>query len=61
MRVRAWPVLIEAVDGGVARGWYRAHKHDDHPTEEAIREAIADAVTSAICEWFDVDPEPDDS
>jgi hypothetical protein len=53
MRVRAYPVLVDAVSAGVARGWHRAHKHDDEPDEEAIRAAVEDAVLGAICEAFD--------
>ena len=57
LRVRAYPVLVEAVEAGVSFGWRRAHKHVDEPTEEEVRDAIADAVVSEVCERFDIDPE----
>lgn len=50
VRLRAYDVLCDAVERGVAYGWRRAHKHDDKPGEEAIRGAIEDAVTNALCE-----------
>jgi hypothetical protein len=38
-------------------GWNRAHKHDATPEDEAIRNAIEQAVLNEICEWFDFDEE----
>jgi hypothetical protein len=55
MRVKVWPVLTEAVDNGIMHGWNRAHKHVSNPDEAAIRQAIADAVTSEIAEVFDIE------
>jgi len=55
LRVRVYPVLVEAVEAGVAYGWHRAHKHDDHPAEASIKGAIEDAVLSEFCERFDFD------
>lgn len=52
MRVRSYEVLTRAVEDGVNCGWRRAHKHTDMPGEEAIKEAIYNAVTNAICEYF---------
>jgi hypothetical protein len=34
-------------------GWNRAHKYDENPDPEAIRNAIEQAVLNEICEWFD--------
>lgn len=53
MRVRAYPVLIEAVERGVEAGWRRAHKHADHPDESLVREQIYQSVVGEICEAFD--------
>lgn len=50
VRLRAYDMLCRAVEEGVAYGWRRAHKHGDKPGEEAIRGAIEDAVTNALCE-----------
>jgi hypothetical protein len=53
LRVRAYPVLIEAVEAGVAIGWNRAFKHEDAPHADTIREHIEREVLNAICERFD--------
>lgn len=53
MRARAYPILCEAIENGVSYGWMRAHKHNETPTEEAIKEAITNAVLNEICEWFE--------
>ena len=55
LRVKAYPVLCEAVEAGVAYGWNRAHKHNDKPAPDAIQEVIIDAVLTEICERFDFD------
>jgi len=49
------PILRRAVEEGIAYGWRKAHKHTDKPSEDAIREAIEDAVMSEICEVFIID------
>lgn len=49
---RVWEVLEMAVEAGVFRGWNAAHKHNDNPEEEAIRDNIVDHVKSAIADWF---------
>jgi len=53
MEVNAYKVLANAVEGGIAYGWGRAHKHYDTPSPETIRQAIEDAVLHEVCEWFD--------
>lgn len=58
VRVRAYEVMSRAVDEGVAYGWNRAHKHDDHPDSDAIRNAVSDAVLQEIGEYFDFGAEP---
>jgi hypothetical protein len=34
-------------------GWNRAHKHDENPDPQHIRDSIELSVISEICEWFD--------
>lgn len=48
-----------AIEEGVRRGYSRAHKHVENPTEGAIIESIEDCVMSAIYEYFDFDTEND--
>lgn len=62
LRVRAYPVLGQAVEDGVGWGWMHAYKHRDDEPAEAVRDAvcnqIVEDVMSAVCEAFDF---PDDS
>ena len=57
MRPKVYPILVRCVEDGVAYGWNRAHKHEDKPTEAAIREEIEQSVLSELCEAFDFDGE----
>lgn len=57
MKVRAYPVLLRAVEEGVAYGWRRAHKHTDKPDEAKIEEQIVTAVVNEVCEYFEFDDE----
>jgi archaeosine-15-forming tRNA-guanine transglycosylase len=50
-------ILEQAIEEGVRRGYSRAHKHVENPTEGAIIENIEDAVMSAIYEYFTFDEE----
>ena len=50
IRINAYAVISRAVEEGLAAGWRRAHKYDDHPSEDAILEAMESAVMGAICE-----------
>lgn len=52
MQPKSYVILQRAVEEGVEYGWNRAHKYVDQPTENALREAVAEAVMSAICEVF---------
>ncbi len=53
IRAKAYPLMREAVEAGIAYGWMRAHKYDDAPTPEATKEAIEQAVMTEICERFE--------
>jgi len=53
LRVRAYPVLAECVERGVAYGYQRAHKHTDAPTADDVREQIERAVLNEICDAFE--------
>jgi len=50
-------ILEMAIEEGVRRGYSRAHKHVENPTEGAIIEQIEDAVMSQIYEYFTFDEE----
>ncbi len=50
VRVDAYAIVTRAVEEGVAVGYRRAHKHDDKPAEDLIREKVYDAVMESLCE-----------
>jgi len=52
MKPKFHVILEMAVEQGVRRGYSRAHKHVENPTEGAIIEHIEDAVMSAITDYF---------
>jgi hypothetical protein len=58
MRAKEYPLLCQAVETGVTRGWNRAHKHDPEPADDRIMEAIVEAVTLEICEAFEFEDVP---
>ena len=55
MKPKIYHILNLAVEEGVKRGWHRAHKHVENPSEESATESIEDAVMSAIHEYFTFD------
>lgn len=57
MKAKEYPLLLDAVEVGVASGWRRAFKHrEGEPAgAEAIREAIREAVITELLERFDLD------
>ena len=50
-------ILEQAIEEGVRRGYMRAFKHVENPTEGAIIEHIEEAVMSSIYEYFTFDEE----
>ena len=50
-------ILEQAINEGVLRGYRRAFKHNEDPSEEVICETIEECVMSAIYEYFTFDPE----
>lgn len=57
MKPKVRVILDQAIREGVRRGYSRAHKHVENPTEGAIIERIEDAVMSAIYEYFTFEEE----
>jgi len=55
MKPKTRVILEMAIEEGVRRGYSRAHKHVENPTEGAIIESIEDHVMSAIYEYFTFD------
>ena len=57
MKAKTRVILEMAIEEGVRRGYSRAHKHVENPTEGAIIEHIEEAVMSEIYEYFTFDEE----
>ena len=57
MKPKMRVILEMAIEEGVRRGYSRAHKHVENPTEGAIIEQIEDCVMSQIYEYFTFDEE----
>jgi hypothetical protein len=57
MKAKTRVILEMAIEAGVRRGYSRAHKHVENPTEGAIIESIEDCVMSEIYEYFTFDEE----
>lgn len=55
LKVRTYAVMERAVEEGIALGWNRAHKHQDDPKPEHVREKIEENVLLTISEWFEFD------
>ncbi len=52
MKVKFRVILEQAIEEGVLRGYRRAFKHNEDPSEEVICETIEECVMSAIYEYF---------
>lgn len=48
-------ILEMAIEEGVRRGYSRAYKHVENPSEHSIIENIEEAVMSSMYEYFDFD------
>jgi archaeosine-15-forming tRNA-guanine transglycosylase len=46
-------ILEQAIEEGVRRGYSRAFKYVENPTEGTIIESLEDCVMSSIYEYFD--------
>ena len=55
MKPKLHVILEQAIDEGVARGYRRAYKHTDAPTDEAVINTIQECVLSSFYEYFDFD------
>ena len=61
MKAKEYNLIAECVENGVMLGWNRAHKHNDEPDSQHVRECIEQAVLNEICEWFDFEDKYEDS
>ena len=57
MRPKFRVILDQAIEEGVRRGYHKAYKHTDAPTDEAVINTIEDCVMGALYEYFDFEDE----
>jgi len=57
MKPKIRVILELAIESGVRRGYHRAFKHLDNPTEESICEHIEECVIEEIYEYFSLEDE----
>jgi hypothetical protein len=53
-------ILDQALEEGVKRGYRRAFKHIENPTEDSICQHIEEQVMSSLYEYFDFEAETND-
>ena len=61
MKPKILPVLEMCIETGTTVGWNKAFKHNDNPSEEVIRQAIASAIMHELYEWFSFEEFHDES
>jgi hypothetical protein len=57
MKPKFHKILEQAINEGVLRGYRRAHKHVENPTEGAIIDNVVEQVMNSLDEWFDFEDE----
>ena len=57
MRAKTYTILERAIEEGFRRGYQRAFKYVDNPTEDRIEEAVVNAIMGDICDVFTFDDE----
>ena len=57
MKPKFHVILSQAIEEGVKRGYRRAYKHNEDPSEEVICDTIEECVMGAIYEYFTFDDE----
>ena len=59
MKPKPLAVLEMCIENGIERGWRVAHKHNDTPNENVIKDAISTCITQELYDWFDFDLDKD--
>lgn len=57
MKPKTRVILDMAIEQGVRRGYHKAYKHTDAPTDEAVISTIEECVIGALYEYFDFEEE----
>ena len=59
MKPREYRLLERCIEEGLQRGYRRAYKHSDSPTEEQILDSLETNILGEIAEWFAFAPDED--
>jgi hypothetical protein len=57
MKPKFHKILEQAINEGVLRGYRRAHKHVENPTEGAIIDNVVEQVMNSLDEYFTFEDE----
>ena len=57
IRINSFEIISRAVNEGIQYGWMRAHKHDDNPNAEFVKDEIEKAVVGELCDVLKFDEE----
>jgi hypothetical protein len=52
MRPRFYKLLEESIEAGARRGYRRAYKHNENPTDEELIEAVTNCIMGELHENF---------
>lgn len=55
LKMNTYAILKECIENGINRGWNKAHKHTDDPSEEYIKDQILHYIMLQVCEKFKFD------
>ena len=55
IKIRAYPIIEQAVETGLNWGWSRSHKYVDNPDEHHIQEQMLNEVMLALSEVLSFD------
>lgn len=55
MQAKTRLILENCIEAGAKRGYHRAFKHNENPSEEAILESIEESIMGEIYEYFAFD------
>ena len=57
MKPKFHKILEQAINEGVLRGYRRAYKHVENPTEGAIIDNVVEQFMNSLDKWFDFEDE----
>ena len=59
MKPREYRLFTECLENGLRRGYRRAHKYGDNPSEEQLLESLHTNVLGEVSEYFAFSPDED--